>query len=118
MVRKASIRQARSLRRRSSVTEDRLWQMLRNRKLEGLKFRRQVPMGPYVLDFLCLRHRLVVEADGPFHDPQHDARRDAWLGSQGFRVLRFSNSEIHGADHRAMNRILAAVGRLGPVGEI
>jgi very-short-patch-repair endonuclease len=46
-----------------------------------------------------LRHRLVVEADGPFHDPEHDARRDAWLVSQGFRVLRFTNSQIHGADH-------------------
>ena len=98
MVRKASIKQARRLRRTSSVTEDLLWQMLRNRKLEGLKFRRQVPMGPYVLDFLCLRHRLVVEADGPFHDPEHDARRDAWLAAQGFRVLRFTNSQIHGAD--------------------
>ena len=118
MARKASVKQARSLRRRSSVTEDLLWQMLRNRKLEGLKFRRQVPMGPYVLDFLCLRHRLVVEADGPFHDPEHDAKRDAWLVSQGFRVLRFTNSQIHGADHRVMNRILAAVGRLGPIGEI
>ena len=118
MARKASIKQARSLRRLSSVTEDLLWQMLRDRKLEGLKFRRQVPMGPYVLDFLCLRHRLVVEADGPFHDPQHDAKRDAWLVSQGFKVLRFTNSQIHAADHRVMNRILAAVGRLGLVGEI
>jgi very-short-patch-repair endonuclease len=82
MARKASIKQARALRRTSAVTEDMLWQMLGDRKLEGLKFRRQVPMGPYVLDFLCLRHRLVVEADGPFHDPEHDARRDAWLASQ------------------------------------
>ena len=118
MARKASIKQARAFRRTSSVTEDLLWQMLRDRKLEGLKFRRQVPMGPYVLDFLCLRHRLVVEADGPFHDPEHDARRDAWLASQGFRVLRFSNSQIHAADHRVVNRILAAVGKRGPIGEI
>ena len=117
MARKASIKQARTLRRRSSVTEDLLWQMLRNRKFEGLKFRRQVPMGPYVLDFLCLRHRLVVEAGGPFHDPEHDAKRDAWLASQGFKVLRFTNSQIHGQDHRVMNCILAAVGQLGPVGE-
>lgn len=118
MARKASIRQARTLRRTSSVTEDLLWRLLRNRKLEGLKFRRQVPIGPYVLDFLCLRHRLVVEADGPFHDPEHDAQRDAWLVSKGFRVLRFTNSEIHAADYRVMNRILAAVGQVGPIGEI
>ena len=118
MARKASIRQARSLRRTSSVTEDLLWQVLRDRKLNGLKFPRQVPMGPYVLDFLCLRHRLVVEADGPFHDPEHDAQRDAWLMSKGFRVLRFANSQIHAADHRVMNRVLAAVDQLGPIGEI
>jgi very-short-patch-repair endonuclease len=75
-------------------------------------------MGPYVLDFVCLRHRLVVEADGPFHDAQQDARRDAWLAARGFRVLRFSNGEINAADHRVMNRILAAVGVLGPIGEV
>src|SRR3712207_7980105 len=51
----------------------------------GFKFRRQVPIGPYVVDFVCLQHRLVVEADGPFHDAEHDRRRDDWLASIGFR---------------------------------
>jgi very-short-patch-repair endonuclease len=74
-------------------------------------------MGPYVLDFVCLRHKLVVEADGPFHDPEHDARRDAWLSSRGFRVLRFTNSEIGAQDARAMSRILTAAGRPPLVGE-
>ena len=80
MPRDAAITQARSLRRRAPVTERQLWTLLRDRRLADLKFRRQVPMGPYVLDFVCFQHRLIVEADGPFHDPEHDARRDQWLG--------------------------------------
>jgi very-short-patch-repair endonuclease len=117
MVRKASRNLARSLRARSTVTERILWGILRGRRLEDLKFRRQVPLGPCVADFVCLRHRLIVEADGPFHDPEHDAARDAWLQAQGFRVLRFTNSEIHAADHRVMNRILIAARGPGPVGD-
>lgn len=113
----ASIAKARALRRSASVTERLLWKLLRNRRLAGLKIRRQVPVGPYVADFLCIAHQLIVEADGPFHDPAEDARRDAFLTTKGFRVLRFTNSETHAADHRVMNRILAAVGRMGPVGE-
>jgi very-short-patch-repair endonuclease len=72
-------------------------------------------MGPYVLDFLCLRHRLAVEADGPFHDPERDAIRDAWLRAKGFRVLRFSNREIWGEPELVADRILAAIDELGPV---
>jgi very-short-patch-repair endonuclease len=58
---------------------------------------------------VCLRHRLVVEADGPFHDPDHDATRDAWLRSQGFRVLRFSNNDIYSRDWQVIGAILRAV---------
>ena len=96
------------MRRTAPASERALWAALRNRKLSGLKFRRQVPIGPYVVDFLCLRHRLIVEADGPFHDPQNDERRDGWLRARGFRVLRFSNREIAGLD-MVLGRILAAV---------
>jgi very-short-patch-repair endonuclease len=98
----------------ASSTERDLWRLLRDRRLDGLKFRRQVPIGPYVADFVCLRHRLIVEADGPFHDPDRDATRDAWLARQGFRVLRFSNHEIDSGEHRVFARILAAVGQPGP----
>jgi very-short-patch-repair endonuclease len=101
-------RRARTLRRNSTATERKLWGVLRAKRLDGLKFRRQVPIGAYVVDFLCLRHRLIVEADGPFHDPEQDAVRDAWLRSQGFRVLRFTNSEIDASDN-VLGRILAAV---------
>jgi very-short-patch-repair endonuclease len=72
-------------------------------------------MDPYVLDFLCPRHRLVVEADGPFHDPQRDAVRDGWLKAKGFRVLRFSNAEIHSSPDLVAGRILEAVKELPPI---
>jgi very-short-patch-repair endonuclease len=117
MARKASIGQARALRRSAPSIEQFLWKLLRDRKLSDLKFRRQVPIGPYVVDFICLRHRLIIEADGPFHDPKHDRRRDDWLVAQGFRVLRFSNSEIGSGETRVMAKILTAVGRPPLVGE-
>jgi very-short-patch-repair endonuclease len=109
VARRATTKQARALRRSAPSTEQFLWRLLRDRRLEGLKFRRQVPMGPYVLDFVCLRHRLVVEADGPFHDADRDAVRDAWLAARGFRVLRFANSEIGVRDHEVIAKVLAAV---------
>jgi very-short-patch-repair endonuclease len=85
---------AKRMRTEPSAIEALLWRLLRDRRLEGLKFRRQVPIGRYVVDFVCFRHRLIVEADGPFHDPEADALRDSWLRGQGFRVLRFDNSLI------------------------
>jgi very-short-patch-repair endonuclease len=115
MDREATIKRARRLRRNPSATERVLWDRLRQRRLAGLKFRRQMPLGPYVLDFVCLRHRLVVEADGPFHDPVRDAARDAWLLAKGFRVLRFSNREIQGAPDFVAERILAALEQLPPI---
>ena len=77
-----------------SSTEALLWRLLRDRRLNGLKFRRQVVFGPYIVDFVCIKCRLVVEADGPFHDPGADAERDAWLDRKGLRVLRFTNAQI------------------------
>jgi very-short-patch-repair endonuclease len=75
--------------------ERRLWSALRGRRLEGYKFRRQHPLGVYILDFACVEHRLVIEADGGQHaDTQYDDRRSAWLESQGWRVIRFWNNDI------------------------
>jgi very-short-patch-repair endonuclease len=85
--------------------EERLWSRLRNRAVDGLKFRRQVPIGRFVVDFLCARHRMIVEADGPFHDPERDGGRDAWLNAQGYRVVRFSNAEIAGSMDAVLDRI-------------
>ncbi|HYF21863.1 MAG TPA: DUF559 domain-containing protein [Caulobacteraceae bacterium] len=91
-----AIRRARDLRRVSTPAEKALWRLLRDRRLSGLKFRRQAPIGSYVADFACLSARLVLEADGGVHRlrVEADTERDAWLRSQGFRVLRFSNEVI------------------------
>jgi len=104
------IRYAKSMRHDPVANERILRKLLRNRRLEGLKFRRQVPIGRYIADFLCLRHRLVVEADGPTHeDSLYDIERDAWLRGQGFRLLRFQNATIEWHPQEVLDAILAAV---------
>ena len=70
-----------------------MWQALKGRKL-GVRFRRQVPIGSLIADFGCLERRLLVEIDGSQHRGSSDRRRDAWLRSQGFEVLRFWNDEV------------------------
>jgi len=77
-------------------TELLLWSRLRAHQLGGHKFRRQVPLGPFVVDFACFASRLVVEVDGPAHEAsmRQDALRDAYLGRSGFRVLRFSADDV------------------------
>ena len=73
-----------------------LWQELRRGKIPGTRFRRQVPIGPYIADFACLNRRLVVELDGSQHAEraQYDDERSAFLKTQGFRVLRFWNASV------------------------
>ena len=87
---------ARSLRRNATDAEHALWRVLRARSLQGWKFRRQVPIGAFVVDFACLDAMLVVEVDGGQHaeDAEADARRTAYLARQGFRVLRFWNHDV------------------------
>jgi very-short-patch-repair endonuclease len=88
-------RLARELRRNSTDAERRLWAALRSRTLTGYKFRRQVPIGPFVADFACTRYLVVVEADGGQHaNSKNDVKRTAWLESRGWRVLRFWNNDI------------------------
>ena len=96
------------------------WKLVRGRGFEHLKFRRQVPLGPYVVDFLCRSARLVVELDGgihdaPFYDLEKQAARDAWLQAQGFTVLRFKNSELEQRGHLVMAKIRNACP--SPLGE-
>jgi len=87
-------RRARELRNSMTEAEHRLWRELRGRSL-GAKFRRQVPVGSYIADFACLPKKLLVEVDGGQHlDNARDAIRDAWLRSQGFRILRFWDHEV------------------------
>jgi very-short-patch-repair endonuclease len=87
---------ARELGNSATDAERRLWQRLRRRQLNGFKFRRQRPVGPYVCDFVCLEAPVVVELDGSQHVTQapYDANRDAFLRSRGFRVLRFWNGDV------------------------
>lgn len=86
---------ARRLRREMTLAERRLWEIVRMRQIDGQRFRRQFPIGPYVVDFACIEARLVLEADGGQHmDSPSDAVRDAHLRKRGFRVLRFWNNEI------------------------
>ena len=86
---------AKALRRHMTDAEQRLWRHLRAHRLEGAKFKRQQPLGPYVVDFVCFESRLVIEVDGGQHqDSEADASRDAWLREQGFRILRFWNNDV------------------------
>jgi very-short-patch-repair endonuclease len=79
---------ARYLRNNMTKVERFVWSRLRGRKLAGFKFRRQVPLGPYFADFYCPSARLVVEVDGEQHEEETDARKDAWLRTHGYQVLR------------------------------
>jgi very-short-patch-repair endonuclease len=85
---------AANLRREMTEVERVMWNALRNRQIDGFKFRRQATMGPYIVDFLCIEPRLVVELDGGQHDEQRDAGRTAFIEAQGYMVQRFWNSEI------------------------
>ena len=90
-----SLNQARALRRRMTEAEWRLWTWLRAHRLADQKFKRQVPIGPYVVDFACLSRKLIIEVDGGQHaDSPSDKRRDAWLNAQGCEVLRFWNNDV------------------------
>jgi very-short-patch-repair endonuclease len=88
---------ARRLRQNPTEAEIRLWSKLRLKQIGGHRFRRQVPIGPYIADFACLERRLVIEVDGGQHSESGtDDVRTAWLERQGFRVLRFWNNDVLG----------------------
>ena len=87
---------ARNLRKRSTDAERLLWRHLRARQLDGLKFRRQQPIGNYIVDFVCLERGVVIELDGGQHasELQKDRKRDRWFEVEGFTVLRFWDNEV------------------------
>ena len=87
---------ARQLRQSWTDAELRLWQLLRNRSIGKHKFRRQHPVGPYVVDFICLEQKLVIEVDGSQHTDRvkQDKKRTAYLEAQGFRVIRFWDNDV------------------------
>ena len=89
---------AKSLRKEQTDAERALWRCLRNRQTDELKFRRQQPIGKYIVDFVCFEKMLVLEIDGGQHGKEEglrkDAIRDEWLRTRGYKVLRFTNYEV------------------------
>lgn len=103
-------RRARTLRRSMTDAEARLWYLLRDRRLVGVKFRRQVPIGPYVVDFCCHERGLIVECDGSQHlDSATDLVRSGWLEDEGYRLMRFWNDDILLRDEAVMSAIVQAL---------
>ena len=91
-----SLIRVRSMRQDATPAEKKLWQLLRGRKLSGIKFRRQVWIGRYIADFVAIESKMIIEIDGDTHGRQknYDDRRTAFLAGEGFSVIRFSNSEV------------------------
>ena len=86
---------ARHMREAPTPAERKLWLLLRSRRFAGYKFRRQAPLGAYILDFVCFERRLIIEADGSQHaEKAGDEIRDRWLEGQGYRVRRFWNADV------------------------
>jgi very-short-patch-repair endonuclease len=110
-----STTRARTLRREQTSAESKLWACLRNRQLDGVKFARQVSIGPFFADFCCREAKLIIEIDGVTHEtPEEiasDARRTAWLKAQGYRVIRFRNEELMGDLDYVLERIQRSLKR-------
>jgi very-short-patch-repair endonuclease len=106
---------AKSLRQNMTEAERLLWKHLRAHRLNGQKFRRQQPLGIYIADFVHFGTRIIIEADGGQHNANKtDAARDAWLEGQGFRVLRFWNTDILQNTDAVLDVILRAVAEAAP----
>ena len=101
---------ARELRKASTQAEEILWEAVRNRRLGGFKFRRQAPMGAFIVDFYCAERKLVIEIDGGVHLTQReaDAMRTEIIQSFGYRVIRFSNEQVEAHLPCVLDTILAA----------
>ena len=107
------IRRARALRRAQTPAEARLWASLRDRRLQGHKFVRQEPIGPFIADFAAREARLIVEVDGATHASDeeigYDRRRDAYFRTSGYRVVRVGNDEVYHRLNDVLETILAAL---------
>jgi len=106
---------AKALRRDMTEAEKRLWYWLRAHRFQGVAFRRQTPIGPFIVDFVSHECRLVIELDGGQHSgSKQDVRRDRWLRSKGYRVLRFWNSDLLKNRDGVLHAIFEAVAAKGP----
>ena len=115
---------AKTLRSQQTDAEQQLWHQLRAHRFMGLKFKRQKPIGQYMVDFICIEYRLILEVDGGQHIDrmEYDDERTAWLKSEGFMVLRFWNHEVLQKMEGVLERVRQAVAPsppapLPPVGE-
>ena len=99
------------VRKEPTDAEKKLWQLLRRKQLDGYRFRRQVPIGPFIVDFACLAERLVIEVDGGQHavEADKDARRTRWLEEKGLRVVRFWNNQVLGHPEGVIQVIQSAL---------
>ena len=101
---------ARHLRQNETEAERKLWQEIRNKKLNGHKFRRQHPIGSFIVDFYCHKEKFIIEVDGSVHDDEINKEFDRWreeeLGKMGFKVIRIRNSEVFGEMDKVKKRIL------------
>ena len=105
---------ARDMRKDPTDTESGLWQALRGRRFANLKFRRQVPLNGYILDFVCFEAGIIVELDGSQHlGSEADARRDAFLSERGLMTLRFENDDVRDDVDAVCARILEAAKKRG-----
>ena len=114
---KKNVFRARELRQTLTDAEKLLWRRLRLKQIEGQKFRRQAPIGNYIVDFVCFEKRLIVELDGGQHAEQteYDEARDRWLESQGFRVIRVWNDQVMRETEAVMEMIFNTVTTVTPV---
>ena len=112
-----ALERARRLRKDMTDAERALWRLLRDRRMDGWRFRRQEPIDRYIVDFVCFEARLVIEVDGGQHfESKADQARDAHLRSQGFRVLRLWNTDVLANRDGVYRSILTALARCAPDG--
>ena len=101
---------ARQMRREPTADELKFWYQVRDRRLEGFKFKRQVPIGPFIADFVCIERRIIVEIDGGQHSgSMRDEKRDAFLSSEGYRVMRFWNADVLTNMSGVIDMVIAAL---------
>jgi very-short-patch-repair endonuclease len=106
-----SLTNSRKLRREMTDAERAIWKLLRGRRFADLKFRRQFPIGPYIADFCCVERKLVVELDGGQHvdDQVYDDEREEFIGTQGYRVVRFWNDVVLKETDSVIEQILSVL---------
>jgi very-short-patch-repair endonuclease len=107
-IKKITLRRAQKLRRNMSVSEKVMWGILRKRRLKLFKFRRQHPIPPFIVDFVCLSKKLIIEMDGEHHEQQkhYDEKRTTFLESKGYRVYRITNHDFFNSGEELIDSIL------------